>query len=320
MNILREKSSCCRGKVRRFGGRRRQCVTCHRTWRVWQRKRGANRKRVVTKLLLDYFDNKCCPIRKPYLGARVRRTLEKYNLKEKWSEIPSGQLVAVADAMVQRINRKVFTVYYILLKDKSSDKAIIVSPVILAGTEDMIGWQKAFDLLPNNSQSRVVALVCDGRGSLISLAIRNDWLIQRCHFHLRIRISNYTSSFYLSRHPSVAQEIGKLVTIVLTSKNETEVDSAVNNLDNYRITLFSAGLRKVISGFVKNYCDYRTYLNYPELNLPATTNSIESLIGVVREIQHRARGFRSIGSLEKWIIGVLKHRKYQTCNGKHQPN
>jgi hypothetical protein len=318
MNILHEKSSCCRGKVRRFGGRRRQCVTCHRTWSTWQRKRGVKPKRVATQLLFKYLKNRCCPLRKPYLRARTRKALAVFIRKEKWAEIPSGQLIAIADAMVQRINRKVFTVYFILLKDSLSDKAVIAPPVLLAGTEDSFGWVKAFSRLPGNSQSRIVALACDGRTALVYLAQKSGWRIQRCHFHLRARISNYSSSFYLARHPEIGQRVNGLVTIVLASKNQEEVEDALGKLESYRISLFSVGLRKVISGFLKNYTDYRTYLNYPNLNLPTTTNSIESLIGTIREVQHRARGFSSIDSLEKWIIGVLKCRKYQTCNGKYQ--
>lgn len=318
MNILHEKSSCCQGQIRRFGGRRRQCIVCHRTWSVWQKKRGVKPKRIATQLLVKYLSNRCCPLRKPYLRTRTRKALEVFIQKEKWAEIPSGQLIAIADAMVQRINRKVFTVYFILLKDSLSDKAIITPPVLLTGTEGGSGWMEAFNSLSGNSQSRIVSLVCDGRTALVYLAQKRGWFIQRCHFHLRARISNYSSSFYLSRHPEIGQKVNGLVTVVLTNKNLKEVDGALDKLENYQISLFSVGLRKVISGFLKNYTDYRTYLNYPELNLPATTNSIESLIGTVREVQHRARGFSSITSLEKWIIGVLKYRKYQTCNGKYQ--
>lgn len=320
MNILHEKSPCCQGKIRRFGGRRRQCVVCSRTWRVWKKKRGAKTKRTANQLLIKYLDNRCCPLRKPYLRARTRKALEVFIQKEKWAEIPSGQLIAIADAMVQRINRRVFTVYFILLKDNLSNKAVIAPPVLLTGSEDSFGWMKAFSSLPGDSQSRIVSLVCDGRTALVYLAQKSGWLVQRCHFHLRARISNYSSSFYLARHPEIGQKVNGLVTIVLTNKQQKEVDGALDKLGSYRISLFSVGLRKVISGFVKNYTDYRTYLNYPELNLPTTTNSVESLIGTVREVQHRARGFSSVTSLEKWIISVLKYRKYQTCNGKYQPN
>jgi len=250
----------------------------------------------------------------------MRKALEAFNQKEKWGDIPSGKLIAIADAMVQRTNKKVFTPYYILLKNSLSNKAVIVPPILLAGTEDSFGWQTAFNQLPWGVRSRIVALVCDGRTALVYLAQKRGWLVQRCHFHLRARISNYTSSFYLSRHPEVAQKVNGLVTIVLNNKDKEEVDKALGELESYRIALFSTGLRKVISGFVKNYNDYRTYLNHPELNLPTTTNSAESLISAIREVQHRARGFRSINSLETWIVGLLKYRKYQTCNGKYQQN
>ena len=79
-------------------------------------------------------------------------------------------------------------------------------------------------------------------------------------------------------------------------------------------------LRSVLSGFLTHYRDYRTYLVYPELYLPRTSNTAESLIGMIRSLCYRARGFRTIHALRAWIEALIKHRRTVRCNGVHQPN
>jgi len=321
MNDLHEKSPCCRGKIRRFGNRRRQCSICLQTWSVWKRKRGAKRKRISFSALYRYLKNNNGPLKKPYLRARMRRDLKVFNQKTRWPKTPSGPLIAIADGMIQRIGYQDYTFYFILLKKVDSNQAIIKHPLFLSGLETSVGWKKAFDSLPKKVRKRIIALVCDGRSSLINLSRERGWFLQRCHFHLRARISQYTSLNYLSRSRQVAQEINCQVRIILTSRQKTQVKIALDKLEKLQENLRSASLKRVLSGFLHNYEDYRTYLLHPKLNLPSTTNTAESLISLVRDLQRRARGFNSLSSLKEWITGLLKHQKNMTCNGyKNQQN
>jgi len=51
MNILQGKSSCCQAKIYKFGGKRKQCSECKKTWKIRQKKRGRKAKRVDKKLV-----------------------------------------------------------------------------------------------------------------------------------------------------------------------------------------------------------------------------------------------------------------------------
>lgn len=329
MSMLHEKSPCCQGKIRRFGQRRRQCTICLKTWRSWKRKRGRNQVRINQGIIPKYLDNEFGSLRKQVkkrrlklstLYTRVRKSRNVFNDSEKWLTVPLGDLVAIADALVQPINGKYYTIYFILLKSPQENRAIITLPYIVKGTEKPAGWRKAFGSLPKRQQKKIVALVSDGSTGLILLAQHQGWIHQRCQFHLWSRINHYLSFGPLTRHKQEALLIKKSVDIILNSKNETKVLKTVDNLTKIKRGLSSTYLKRVISGFLRNYQEYRNYLYYPDLNLPTTSNAVESLISSLREFQHRARGFRSKKSLMAWIIANLKHKKMVVCNGKYQPN
>ena len=59
MNILQEKSECCGDKILRFGGKRRCCKTCRKTWRIKPAKRGRKvlrkQENYLNKVFRDNF-------------------------------------------------------------------------------------------------------------------------------------------------------------------------------------------------------------------------------------------------------------------------
>lgn len=206
--------------MRRFGGRRRQCSVCRRTWRGWQRRRGTKPFRPVTKLLLQYLDNDNGPmikqarrrkVKPATLRARVRKALDRFITQVNWSEPPKGPLIAIADAMIQRVKKDFYTFHFVLLRSVDAKRAVIMEPTLSLGTETWLGWQKSFLKIPNSSRNRIEAPVCDGHVGLVSLARENGWRLQRCHFHTRFRIANYVSSGSSSRHRKEGIQIHKLV-------------------------------------------------------------------------------------------------------------
>src|SRR3989344_2520590 len=82
----------------------------------------------------------------------------------------------------------------------------------------------------------------------------------------------------------------------------------------------SPEIRKVLSGFVSQYLDYRSYLKYPDLHLPTTNNTAESLASMIADLKRRMRGFPTFRSFERWIVALLKYKKTIACNGFHQQN
>ena len=323
-------SPCCRGEVRKFGKRRRQCTICLKTWRVWKKKLGRRRSRNSLDLLFNYLDNsigalsKYAPKRKltpAALTYELRKSRDVFVKKTSWPDIPSGNLIAVADAMMQTAYGEIYTFYFILLRAIDGKEAVITPPLLLLGKESRIGWQKTFGKLPKEVRRRIFALVCDGHRGLVDIAKDRELVLQRCHFHLRHSLANYIRTGPMSKNREVGLEIQKLVDIMLLEPDEKTVEKAFGDLVGFQIIASSKGVRRVLSGFLKCYGDFRSYLYYPAMNLPITSNSMESLINCIRSLQCKARGFRRIKSLDKWIAAICKHKKRIACNGRnYQPN
>lgn len=331
MKYLHAKSPCCHGKIIRFGNRRRQCVLCRKTWRIRQKKRGRNPKRKSSNLFFKYLKREIPSL---YVLARIKQKtkrkksedqlqrelrygLNKFLKDTDWSKIPTHRrLIVVADAMVETINKKTYSFYFVLLRPIKSNKATIVRPYIKLGSESWLGWQEAFYCLPESILASIKALVGDGHSGLMSIAKRKKWIIQRCHFHLISRIQGRRSRWARSRHRRLGNRLYFLAKEVITCADETIIQDYLEEIDFIKNNTSSQLLRKYLSGFIKNYKEYRTYLYHPELNLPLTSNAAESIIGSVRELCNKTHGFRTIYSLTLWINALLKYKKFATCNGK----
>ena len=58
--------------------------------------------------------------------------------------------------------------------------------------------------------------------------------------------------------------------------------------------------------------DIRTYLQHPELHLPTTTNTIESMNKLIRK---QCRCLKTPQSLQRWATAFIRMRPTITCNG-----
>lgn len=322
MKQIREKSPCCQSSVWRFGERRRRCSVCQKTWRVWKKNRGRKKNRLNFNSLFQYFERKSKNTRlnKKILSARLRLILEKFNAETPWPKIPKGPLIVVADGLIEYFGNKKYAVYFIIIRSISNSRAYIFPPYMREEGEVVLGWKEAFEKLPNEVLSRICALVCDGHGGLVYLAKTHGWALQRCHFHLIYNIAHFSSFGHLNQTHNMGLRIKNLVQVILHHKDTEAISLALVALQKIKNGITSRSFKTVISGFLKHYEDYRTYLNYPQYFLPTTSNSAEFLNSQIRDIQYRARGFRTPKSFFSWVIGFCKYKKFVTCRSKIQPN
>lgn len=326
MKKIHAKSPCCRGRIIKFGSRRRQCVICQKTWRVRQKKRGRKSKRVSADLFAKYIYGE---IPTSYVSSRIRKgqskdqrerairkSLKRFADNSSWPQLPHHEpLVAIADAMIITIDKKAYTFYFILIRKAADKQAVIAAPYISEETESYEGWREAFAQLPELTLVSINALVCDSHRGLQYIARRKKWIIQQCNFHLIARIQGRRSRFICSQHRQEGERLYQLVNKVITHPAEEAVLDTVREIWELSRQTRSKNLKIYLSGFTRKYWEYRSYLQYPELHLPRTTNSIESLIGSIRKLSHRAHGFRTIESFTLWIDALLKKKKFATCNG-----
>lgn len=331
MKQLQEKSLCCGEKIIRYGKKRRQCTKCKKTWSVWKSKRGKKEKRInYQKIIKDLLEHKTATIiaeaqkRKITTATfqkRVSKYLKKFNQKNKYSEIDiTKKLIVIADAKVEYINKSWWTWYCIFLRDIKNDEAIICKPYCRKGTEIVKGWQEAFRGLEPSVLVKIQALVCDGHAGLIKVATDNKWLIQRCHFHLIARIQSRRSKWNSSRNKKEGQKIYNLAKIALTTKNQKILISTLKKLLKLKNLTTSPDLKRTLSGFCKHYKYFRTYLDYPKLNLPITTNTAESFNNCIQNLIFRFKGFKTVNSLKNWIEALAKNKKKMKCRPNYQQN
>jgi hypothetical protein len=330
MNIRHEKSPCCKGRIIRFGKRRKQCNVCRKTWRLWQRKRGRRKQRARTDILAQYFNGHFVSIKKEALRRkthestlrrRLKRSANQFTANNLWEELPDhkNKYVLLADAMVKYINHRWWTIYLTAVKSPDRNDAVLLPPVIQQGKETYYGWVNTLNVIPLRVRKNVAVLVCDGHRGLVIYARWSKWLVQRCHAHLLLAISGRRSHTPWGRHQKEGKQLHDLAVTILTTSHHEVLKQAIADIEMMGWETKSRQLQHIISGFVNTLEDYRTYLIHPVLHIPHTNNAMESFNSQFQELCHRARGFSSAGALTEWITAFTKHKKRITCNGAHQP-
>ena len=321
------KSACCRAHFIRYGGKRRQCVSCKRTWTIRPKRKGRKRFRAPRNLIERYFSRSLSTIRifakrnrwnRDHAQQMVRRSLLRYvsQNRNKWSASLSsrGRLIAIADAIWHKICGEKITIYLILLRPVESAEAAIALPIIAPGYEDKEGWAYAWKHIPPAYKRRIYGLVCDGHQWLTAFGYRQGWVVQRCQFHLLANLQMYLGIRDRKRNSKVLT----LVHALLATASPNRSRRLFAELAKIRVASKSRGMRRVLSGLETNYRDFQNYLRHPELNLPATTNAAESCVSGIRDVMRRCRGFRSEESARLWITGYILWKKTICCNGKNQ--
>ncbi len=328
MNKKHAKCPFCEGKIIRYGVRRRRCVQCEKTWTVRPKRRGRKARRITTVPVKKYLNHERIPLARERRGttvsasrsARLRKERDAFNKKQSWHSIPDGPLIMIADAIVKYRNGSWHTWFFVFMRTTNSEDAVILPPHYATGRETCEGWSDAFETVPPDALKRVKALVSDGHRGLMREALWRGWFVQRCHIHLIMAIQARKSRWSMGRKRSEGEEIFMLTNCVLKNPHAEEVRNALSRIEEIGWMTKSKMLKKVLQGFVTSAEDYRTYLNHPELNLPTTSNTAESLNALVDNLSSRAHGFRSIVSLNAWIIALCKDRGTMKCRGKYQQN
>src|SRR3989344_446665 len=329
MRINQQKSACCRAPVWRHGQKRRQCQACKRTLSVWPAKRGKRAKRPAHNLLKRYLANKIgslaahaeeTKLSAQHVQKKVRAARDTQQPSLLWASLPTGPFILVADGLQQTFGQITFTVYLQLLRPIDDSQATILPPFMLPGKESIGGWYKTYARIPKTSSDQIRAIVCDGSAGLLDLANDRGLILQRCHFHFKQSLCNYLRPGRLSRNPALAREIHGLVDVILQNSDDEQALSASERLKvDYIPYLANSKLQTVLRGFCKHWQDYRSYLYYPDLHLPRTSNSAESCVRTIRDLQQRARGWRTPETFLAWVEVVLKSKQTIVCNESKNP-
>jgi Transposase, Mutator family len=318
--------ACTHPKWIRFGARRRQCVTCKKTWTVRAKKRGAKPTKHRMADLEKTFVEKLTLVqqsRRTSIGANglsKRHAKSLASLCEKpWPHtVPLGFLILVMDAVWFSIDRKQYTLYLTGFRAVDDDTLHFLPPILRLGHESQKEWREIIRGIDEEIRDRVRAVVSDSFSGSGNIAKQNKWVYQRCQAHLLIRLSTlcgdnkFTVSWREGR-----QEIKRLMHALMNVRDPEKVSGIVEQLFILsRDPRCPERLYQIVKRTVRTLHEFRACYLHPELRLPATTNAVENTNGRIRGILNRARGCRTPTSLIQWITGFLWFHPTVTCRPK----
>lgn len=319
MKLLQKKSKCCGAKIIRFGGKRRQCVACKKTWRMYPAKRGRKSLRkqdhYLIKVFCQSFSIKQLAVRSNLsvdaIYKRFRNNLMDEVGGKRIVRIRGKKLILIIDALWQYFKGELWTLYCLSIKSVNSNKTVILDPILKPGKESSTNWNLAINQLPLGIKTRITAMVSDGIRGIETVAENNNWIIQRCHFHLLSQLQKRRGKRAATPGRLVREEIYQTAKLALIEKSKwkaTRLRKRLAKLSNdpqcpYR-------LKMIVREFLRRFYEYRSYLEYPKLNLPTTVNVMESLNSILRKT---ATTVNSPGAWHKWTTATIRFKSKFTC-------
>ena len=229
-------------------------------------------------------------------------------------KLPRGPYALVGDGLYFKFKRMDWVMYVLAVKPVRSRRVFFLDPVLLEGKEGYARWRMAMGAIPQNIKKQIRAFVSDGfRGSKL-IAREHGWIHQRCHFHLLMAlIRRRGRRSYQLKSSGIRSHILRAVRLALATRDDT-ILSRQKRLAERLLAhpLCPPWIRMQTVEFLRTLGDFRSYLTYPELHLPATTNSLESAGRIIRKATSTARTPES--ALLR-ATAFLRLKKSIVCNG-----
>lgn len=328
MKTKHAKSLCCQAQIHRFGRRRRQCTLCKKTWSIRPKKRGRpmirTSPKVLDQIFLKSYTLQQLAHRRPRVGLlnfrhRFRQALNRFVARPCPQKIPSGSLTLLADGLYFLFRKKPWVLYLTALKSCRGKTAVFLDPVLFPGKEGAARWRQVFSAIPPKARCRIKALVADNLNGMKRIAKHEKWILQLCHFHLIMKFQiQYRRGRRSLRGGTVRSEIYRFIRQALETSEESILNYSLDRLT--RIARISCGTQRIqamVREFLQSVPYFQAYRTHPELNLPTTTNTVESMCCIIRDLLRRNRCASSPQSLRKWTTALIRLRQKLICNGKH---
>ncbi len=193
-----------------------------------------------------------------------------------------------------------------------------MDPLLIQARENVWDWQRFTEGLPKPVYSRIKALVCDNFSGAKRWAGRNNWTLQLCHAHL-IRQLQIRRGRWKHRIPgtSVRESIYQLIRTTLELPESPRLEKMLKRLNTIQKLSPSVFLGRITREYLRSAGFYRAYLHHPELELPTTTNTLESMAKKIRDLMRRTNNLRTPKSLGIWVTGFIRINPKMVCNGRH---
>jgi transposase-like protein len=256
------------------------------------------------------------------LSHRFRKVLHRFVQRKYSPKLPRGPFILLIDGIWVSFNNQPWILYLGAVKPIDGHHATFLDPLLLKGTESLKRWSQFIETIPPRVRRHIRALVCDNFRGSKTLAHRNHWVLQLCHFHLICQFQSRRGHWKPAiPGQKIREAIYQLVRQALELPDGIQLHRVLRDLDMIRLHAPTVRLHMLTREFIRNIAHYRSYRNHPELALPSTTNTIESMNRSVRDLMRRSRNLRTPESFQRWTIAFIRKRSKMVCNGKHyQPN
>jgi len=323
MKTLHLKSPCCRETIQHYGGKRRRCARCGKTWTIRPKKRGPKEirrfKNPVTEVLLQGITLTAWAehhnITIATASEQFHRHLSRFVATSINLIIPSGPYVLLVDGLWFTFKKQNWALFLLALKPVLESKAYFLNPVLLPGGESYENWAYALSTIPQEFKKQIKAMVSDGFRASKRIILEQGLIHQRCHFHLiaylQVRRGRRKKGLKgISVREAVYQTVIKLLKVQDTVK--------VIVFSNYLRELAKRSdcpksMQMIVAEFLRTLSEFRAYLNYKDLHLPTTTGSVETMCKLIRK---RAGTVKTAKALKLWATALVRLKSPITCNGK----
>ncbi len=319
MKLLHEKSKCCGAKIIRFGGKRRQCIVCEKTWRVHPAKRGRKALRKQDNYLRKVFCQGFS-VKQIAFGSKlsVDAIYKRFNNnligainRKRIIRIRGKKLILIIDALWQYFKDNLWTLYCVSVKSSNSENTTLLDPVLRQGKESAAVWNQVINDLPPGVRNRVIALVSDGVRGIETIVNNNGWIIQRCHFHLLSLLQKMRGKRASTPGRTIREEIYNSVKAALSEASKRRLNILCRRLAVLvKNPLCPKRMKMIVNDFLRRLPEFRNYLKYPKLNLPTTVNVMESINSLIRK---KAGTVNSPKSWRKRAIAVARFKSKFVC-------
>lgn len=293
---------------------------------MWQKKRGRPRTRhlehLLKRILIDGHtlaqEARNFRLRTASIAARFQTALRSFVASDH-PRFHGGSYALIVDGVYFKFQRKEWVLYLMAVKPIQSKRMYFLDPVLIKGRERLEAWEQAIDTIPRDIRKQIRGLVSDGLRGFQGFAATNEWIHQRCHFHLLASlVRGKGKRQYRTKGSPVRDRVLKAVRTMLANGPSSKRNRARRTLRQYATdSTCPAYVRKHVIEFLEREDDFRSYLAYPKLNLPTTTNAMESSGKLVRKATRTAR---TPESLRLRAVAFLRLKRSVACNGFDTPN
>ena len=254
----------------------------------------------------------------PTYRYRFRKALERFVARPSPQGLPSGPLVLLADGLWFQFKRKPWVLYLMALKSCQGHQAVFLDPVLVAGSETLARWEEALGHIPRAASRRICAMVVDNLPGMRRVARQRGWVLQLCHFHLLLKLYGQRASRpHALRGGPVREEIQQLIRQALSLPDGVSLNKTLQRLRILSKTdCGTARIQMTVRAFLRDLRFYRSYLDHPQLGLPQTTNTVESMGRLLREMFRRNRSGSNPASTLRWATAFIRIRPTVVCNSK----